>query len=377
MILLLVAASSKDGQFFGTSIDNLEPKETATELTTIPPSDEIMVQSNYQETHLVEKDKGIWTIKNKKNQSIGTVLATAQFAGDIYGYGGNIPMYVFLDDADKITHIQLLENNEAPTFLKRVIAKGVVSQWIGKEAAELATFKPDAVTGATLSSNAINQSVTTSMNHYAGEKITKEGPNYFSLKNLAALLVLALGIYASYYKKRKKKAMRMILLGLNVVVLGFWCGTFISLGALLNLAHNGIYGASSFLFIILIVLALIMPLFKQHKKYYCTWVCPYGSAQELVGKLHKKKYQPSLKVMTYLKYSRRVITLGLYVAMWLGVSTDIMGFEPFSAFLFQNASWLVLTVAILGLISSLFVPKGWCRFVCPAGQTIDWSHQLD
>ncbi len=375
MILLLAAAVSHDGQLFGTSADEFETKETA--LITTPPSSEVMAEANYQKTHFSKRDEGVWDIINQENKTIGSVLATEQYAPDIYGYGGPIPMYLFIDPAGIITQVKILKNDESPSFLRKALAKGVVKQWIGKQVSHLSTFQPDAVTGATLSSNAINQSLTTSISHYVGSNLQGEKPNYFSLKNIAALLVLALGVYASFYKKENKKTLRMVLLVVNVVVLGFWCGTFISLGALLNLVHNGVHGASSLIFILLVALALIMPLFKKHKKYYCTWVCPYGSAQEIVGKLHKKKYQPSQKVMAYLKYSRRVITLGLYVAMWLGVSTDIMGFEPFAAFLFQNASWLVLTVAILGLISALFVPKGWCRFACPAGQTLDWSNQLD
>jgi len=124
------------------------------------------------------------------------------------------------------------------------------------------------------------------------------------------------------------------------------------------------------------LLALIMPLFFKKKSYYCHWICPLGSAQELAGKLSKRKISISQRVLKYLNYSQEFITLLLFFALWLGLATDITDYEPFSAFLFQHASWGVISIAVLSLVTAIFTPRPWCRFACPTGQLLNWLHHF-
>lgn len=378
MILLLSAAVSKDGKLFGYTEKDLqkEQKKAEEKIVVTPPSELDLEEASFKDVHLKRISDGIWKIENDNNNKVGSVIASKQFCSKIYGYAGDIPMYIFISKENVIKYIKILKNSETRGFLRNAIRKGVVKQWIGKKISDIPTFQPDAVTGATFSSNGINKSVALSISKFSGKVSEINSNRFFNLKNIAALIILALGIFVSFFK-RKNKTIRTLQLSLNVIVLGFWCGQFISMNAMLNLVQNGISGSSNMILLILIAIALILPLFKGHAKYYCTWVCPYGSAQELVGKITKKKFQPSKKVMKYLKYSKRVMTIGLLFAMWIGASTDIVGYEPFSAFLFENASWVILTIAILGLIASIFTPKFWCRFVCPTGQILDWSQKLN
>ena len=44
-----------------------------------------------------------------------------------------------------------------------------------------------------------------------------------------------------------------------------------------------------------------------------------------------------------------------------------MDYEVFSAFVFQTASAFVLVLGIVVVVLSLFVPRPYCRFVCPTG----------
>jgi len=378
MILLLSAAVSRDGKLFGYTEKDLqkEQKKTVEKIVVNAPKKADLEEASFKNVNLEKISDGIWKIEDDKGDKVGSVIASKQFCSKIYGYAGDIPMYIFISKENVIKYIKILKNSETRGFLRNAIRKGVVKQWIGKNISDIPTFQADVVTGATYSSTAINKSVALSISKFSGKVSEISSNRFFNLKNIAALIILALGIFVSFFK-RKNKNIRIVQLSLNVIVLGFWCGQFISMNAMLNLVQNGISGSSNMILLILIAIALILPLFKGHAKYYCTWVCPYGSAQELVGKITKKKFQPSKKAMKYLKYSKRVITLGLLFAMWVGASTDIVGYEPFSAFLFENASWIILTIAILGLVASIFTPKFWCRFVCPTGQILDWSQKLN
>jgi polyferredoxin len=56
--------------------------------------------------------------------------------------------------------------------------------------------------------------------------------------------------------------------------------------------------------------------------------------------------------------------------MWCGVGFAWMDNEPFAAFLFRTAPPVALTLALGFTILSMFVPRPYCRFVCPTGSLI-------
>jgi len=57
-----------------------------------------------------------------------------------------------------IENIEVLDNQESPSYLKRATAK-VLPQYIGKTVAEAKTLKADIATGATYSSEAIIKNI--------------------------------------------------------------------------------------------------------------------------------------------------------------------------------------------------------------------------
>lgn len=105
------------------------------------------------------------------------------------------------------------------------------------------------------------------------------------------------------------------------------------------------------------------------------WVCPFGAAQELAGKITKRRVHLGKKTIKILNNSKEIITLIVFISMWLGLASDILDYEPFTAFIFNNASVAVFIIAGLSLITAIFIPRPWCRFVCPAGQILKWIHK--
>jgi len=49
------------------------------------------------------------------------------------------------------------------------------------------------------------------------------------------------------------------------------------------------------------------------------------------------------------------------------LSVSLVDIEPFDAWVIRVAGWATMTVAVLGLITSLFVPMAYCRYGCPTG----------
>lgn len=71
----------------------------------------------------------------------------------IIGYRGPVPIQVYVVKG-RVADIVLGENSETPRFIKRVY--GIITpNWIGLRLKDAAKAEVDAVTGATLSSNAL------------------------------------------------------------------------------------------------------------------------------------------------------------------------------------------------------------------------------
>tara|TARA_B100001964_G_C14014327_1_gene500856 strand:- start:487 stop:750 length:264 start_codon:yes stop_codon:yes gene_type:complete len=45
----------------------------------------------------------------------------------------------------------------------------------------------------------------------------------------------------------------------------------------------------------------------------------------------------------------------------------LVDIEPFDAYVVKVAGWSAITIAIVGLVASLFIPMAYCRYGCPTG----------
>ncbi|MFC2290270.1 MAG: 4Fe-4S binding protein, partial [Prevotella denticola] len=123
---------------------------------------------------------------------------------------------------------------------------------------------------------------------------------------------------------------------------------------------------------VMLVTAFVYPLFGR-KNYYCTHVCPLGSVQELAGMAYHRKWKIDRRTVQRLDRFRKLLFWVLMGLMLAGVWSQWMNYELFVAFIFQSATWTVLLMAVLFLLLSLFVPRPYCRFVCPMGSLFKLS----
>ena len=125
------------------------PIETLTELQTAFP----------KAAHVELLEPSYYAVKNAKGKVIGHVLLSSPYSDDIKGFNGPTPLQIALDKDGKIIEVRVLENDETPGFLSRVVKTGFLDSWNGKTIQEALDMEVDAVTGATFSSNAIQKSL--------------------------------------------------------------------------------------------------------------------------------------------------------------------------------------------------------------------------
>ena len=344
------------------------------------------------------------------------VVNTKPLAKDVQGYGGPVPLKIHIKDG-RVAAVEAEPNAESPDFFNR--AKELLNHWQGKSVDEALAEEVDAVSGATFSSRAIIANMQRGLAYAkqhgqwgedgsvgalgtsaspieggsAGALETSappiEGGSAGALETSAppivggsvgaletsappivALIVVLLGaIVPLFYNNRR---LHLVQLAVNVVVLGLWTGTFVSYTLFLRIFAGGVslsaIGALAAPLLMLIV-ALIYPL-AGRSGHYCANICPFGSAQELAGKLSRRKLRITPRVLKLLSVLRNLLWGVLMALLLTGTCTAWIDYELFTAFLYSSASVWVTVLAALFLVLSVWVPRPYCRFVCPTGALV-------
>ncbi len=316
----------------------------------------------YGKSASVEQQDTVSVIHNSGSQEI---INTTDLGKDILGYGGPVPLEIYVTDG-KIDSVVALSNSETPKFFARLESSGLTRAWNGKTLKEAETMDVDAVTGATYSSNAFIANVRVGAAFADGSKTANSG--HISVAAIAALIVIMAGCVLPLFIKNPRY--RFIQQVLNVAVLGFWAGTFIDYAMMLNFfSGSPRMTLSFFITLVLLIVGLIYPLFNK-PNFYCTWICPFGSLQDLAGKVGKKKWKMSPKLIKALDNFRQLLWVVLLALLFIGWGTSWIDYEVFTAFIVESASWVIMVVGGLFVVLSLFINRPFCRFVCPTGSLL-------
>lgn len=350
MLVLSAAAILRDGRIFGHDLRQTH----AAVVSVAQGSDTLSVQPD------------------------GTfVVNTRVLAKDVQGYGGPVPLKIHIDKDGRLTAIEAEPNAESPSFFDR--AKELFSRWQGKTIDEAMAEDVDVVSGATFSSKAIIRNVQRGL-AYAKQHGLADGGNGaqeesaehtvatgWTLGSIVALIAVLLGAVVPLFTNNRR--LHLVQLVVNVVVLGLWTGTFVSYTLFLRLFAGGVslsaIGTLAAPLLMLIV-ALLYPL-AGRSGHYCAHVCPFGSAQELAGKLSRRKLRITPRVLRVLTALRNLLWGVLMALLLTGTCSAWIDYELFTAFIYSSASVWVIVLAMLFLVLSVWVPRPYCRFVCPTG----------
>lgn len=317
------------------------------------------------------------------------VVNTKPLAKDVQGYGGPVPLKIHIKDG-RVAAVEAEPNAESPDFFNR--AKTLLNHWQNKSVDEALAEEVDAVSGATFSSRAIianmqrglayakqhgqwgeNGSVGalgTSAPPIVGSEDGSVGALETGASPIVALIVVLLGaVVPLFYNNRR---LHLVQLAVNVVVLGLWTGTFVSYTLFMRIFAGGVSLSAIGAFaapMLMLIVALIYPL-AGRSGHYCANVCPFGSAQELAGKLSRRKLRITPRILKLLSVLRNLLWGVLMALLLTGTCTAWIDYELFTAFLYSSASVWVIVLAALFLVLSVWVPRPYCRFVCPTGALV-------
>lgn len=353
VIIFAAAAILRDGKLFGYEIGNANSQSSAA----------VAISSD---TLSVQPDGAM-------------VVYTKPLAKDVQGFGGPVPLRIHVSKDGVVDSIVAEPNAETPDFFEH--AKSLLILWQGKTLDNAIAEHVDAVSGATFSSRAIITNMQRGLvyaKQHSSLSNASETPDSmgdasamgWTIGSFAAVIVVMLGgIIPLLVRSRRWHYVQLML---NVTVLGLWTGTFVSYSLFMRLFAGGI-SMSTFgtlaAPLLMIVIALLYPLVGK-PGHYCAHVCPFGSAQELAGKLIRRKPRIPLRLLKALNTFRQLLWAVLMFLMLSGTWMAWMDYELFTAFVYSSASVWVIVFAVVFLVVSVWVPRPYCRFVCPTGTLV-------
>lgn len=96
------------------------------------------------------------------------VVNTTQIAADVRGYQGATPLKIYIK-GNKVEKVEPLGNDETPKHWMKV-KKLLLDKWNGLTVDKALKAEVDALTGATLSSNAVKENVRRGLEYYKKNK---------------------------------------------------------------------------------------------------------------------------------------------------------------------------------------------------------------
>jgi FMN-binding domain/4Fe-4S binding domain len=309
---------------------------------------------------------------------------------NIKGYAAPIETIVTFCPKGRIREIKLGSNNETPSFMRKV--RKWSNQFVGIRARVDLYGKGgvDTISGATLSTKAVKDSIHISRNmvfkdilHIKQKKSTRPVDKFPLFLFLMTILLIISALIVSIMVNRP---LRLILLISSFAILGVWLNLMISLVDF-GLLYLNIMPSTPQKLILLGFITIISILFGA---IWCGFLCPLGALQEIIFttsrlflSIFKKdskisdcldsKYSPKInkKLSTWLSYLKYIL-LGISMAGFaLTGSHKFIDWEPLSfTFLGQIPSGLGLVILITLLLTSLFLFRPHCRFICPVGAFI-------
>jgi spermidine synthase len=315
------------------------------------------------------------TESDGEEKPAGYIFSSEDLAPEVRGFGGKMNLAIYVDPNGTLRDFHILQSNETPAYLE------LLDDWPDRLHGH-ALFRPepfsdvDAVTGATISCEAILSALQKSGQRFAAEVLGQEmqapdseqtrwaalSTDIRGIYLIVAFVISLIVIYrAGFYS-------RVAVLVLNLVVGGIILNAQYSAEQIASILSFHIPAAGlTGTFVLIIGVPILVALFGNM---YCGYICPFGAAQELLGYAvpRRSKQAPAAETMQKARFVKYVVLFVLILAFFLSRNRTTLAADPlisiFSPQFWQTTIVLMLVVALLG---SIFYTRFWCRYLCPVG----------
>lgn len=298
--------------------------------------------------------------------------------GSHYGYQSDVTMATLVSNDGTVLDARTYSQNESPSYYRRLLGNGFFRKnFSGKSIGNGFSISTnvDAVTHATLSSNAateaVQEGVTYVGEHYLGVKVAQHHRSFgVGALDVGVIVMLVLSVVAS--RHARKRWLVWLCRVYSIVVMGFIAVQFLTLSVFVALFSLDWPSVVDYLRWYLLVFGVLAIIIATGKNTYCSYACPFGALQEVVfafgGSIGKGKLNP--KVGKLLRWFPGILVfVSLALSFWFH-TLDFANYEPFSLIFGQTGlgiQWVLLPLVLLG---ALFYRRIYCSFICPVGYVL-------
>ena len=312
-----------------------------------------------------------FALSDSEHKPAGYIFSTARLAPEVRGFGGRFNLAVRTDTSGKLANFHIVRSNETPSYLK------LLTDWhsllTGRSLFEQDPFAGvAAVTGATVSCDAILQALQNSGQRFAAD-VLGTGPGLAAAKKSSLMpdrramyllgtcvLALVVSFFGGFWG-------RGAILVMTLVVGGIVLNTQYSTGQVVNLLSGQLPSfAFSSVFLLAVGVPVLVALFGN---YYCGYICPFGAAQELLGYILPDRFKPALDkdTMHWARFIKYIVLFVLVCMFFAFRNHAALASDPLIEIFSHAVPKLLLATAGIALVASIFSVRFWCRYLCPAG----------
>ena len=317
---------------------------------------------------------------------LGWALRTSPAADRVIGYQGPTDAVVGFDPAGKVRGVAVLASYDNEPYVGYVrddaAFRGV---YRGMSFEQVSGLDPrdtgiEGVSGATMTSQAVAEGIVRAARQHAEMRATPrrhaswvssvrdamagiDGPQW------GALGVIVAGIVTAFTRLRGTWFGRLALPIAVLAYLGFGAGALLSQAQLWGWAQAGV-ARGAVVLIALAVAALVLPI-ATRRNVYCSHLCAHGAAQQLLVRFVKpKRSLPGWLKPVFVPLPWTLLAVAILAALFHW-PLNLVDLEPFDAYLPAVAGTAAITIFVVSLIASSFVPMAYCRHACPTGALLD------
>jgi hypothetical protein len=313
-----------------------------------------------------------------EGREIGYIVRTAPLTDKIIGYQGPSDTLIVFDADFKVAGVSLRGSNDTHEHADKVRGDPFyLKTWGGMSWDKIAGMVDlekegiEGVSGATLTSMAVAEAITARLRHANEELAKTKPPLRIRAHDIGLAIVIVLALAQAFTHLRGRLWIRRAFQVALIVYVGFINGDLLAQSLFAGWAANGLPWRIAPGLVLLAAAALVVP-WTTRKPLYCQHICPHGAAQELLGRVTRKKFALPKNFATGLRWLPALLLVFVIVVTMLALPFDLAGIEPFDAYIIRTAGWATICAAVVGLTASLFVPMAYCRYGCPTGALLEF-----
>lgn len=323
---------------------------------------------------LEEINKATYSAYNSGNEILGYITIESSM-----GYGGPLQMAVAVDQEGQIFDLAVISSKETPTYLDKVLGDNYLDEINGKSYKDKFSLSSDVdgVSGATYSSRAILEASKKGNKFVAAKVLNLDVPKeeksaiQFGAPEIILILLFAVGYFAHKKTFKYTKTARWGTMLVGLFVIGFYYNQPLSLSLINQLLLGYFPPLETHLYWYLILGGVFLVFTVDNKNPYCQWFCPFGAAQECLGVIGGAKHRSVGKFKDIFKWSLRIVTLVAIIVALLLRNPGVTSYEVFGTLFKLTGSNYQFAVLGIVLVSSMFIKRPWCTYLCPLRPATD------